>query len=106
MSSGSIEGRPISIEGFQPLAKISQISALRGIDAAQEMAGRNAPFEVKEIEQLAQIDNLPTHHDLPPSAKTSRRRITIRPSERGTFSTPSAISGSRAFLLAASAIPS
>jgi hypothetical protein len=27
------------------------------------MACRNAPFEVEEIEQLALIDHLPTHHD-------------------------------------------
>jgi hypothetical protein len=30
------------------------------------MACRNATFEVEQIEQLALIDLLPTHHDPPP----------------------------------------
>jgi hypothetical protein len=32
------------------------------IGRAQEMAGRNARFEVEQIEQLAPIELLPTHH--------------------------------------------
>jgi hypothetical protein len=34
----------------------------------------HAPFEVKQVEQLALIDLLPTHHNLSPSLKTSSRR--------------------------------
>jgi len=37
------------------------------IDPAQEVARRNAPFEVEQIEQLALIARLPTHHGKPPS---------------------------------------
>jgi len=36
------------------------------IDPAQEVARRNAPFEVEQIEQLALIARLPTHHGKPP----------------------------------------
>jgi hypothetical protein len=41
---------------------------------AQEMSRRNAPFKVEEIEQLALIDRLPTHHDSPPPLKASTKR--------------------------------
>jgi hypothetical protein len=36
------------------------------IDAAQEMTRKNTPFEVEQIEQLALIARLPTHHGKPP----------------------------------------
>jgi hypothetical protein len=38
------------------------------------MPRRNAAFEVEEIEQLALIDRLPTHHDSPPPLKASTKR--------------------------------
>jgi hypothetical protein len=38
------------------------------------MAFRNALFEVEEIEKLALIDRLPTHHDPPPPLNASARR--------------------------------
>jgi hypothetical protein len=39
----------------------------------QKMVRRNPPFEVEQIEQLALIDLLPTHHDPPPSLKPVRQ---------------------------------
>src|ERR1700674_4514013 len=53
----------LAIEGFQLLANIGQYPRNRRIDAAQKMTRRNAAFEVEQIEQLALIDLLPTHHD-------------------------------------------
>src|SRR6478672_6989808 len=38
------------------------------------MAFRDALLEVEEIEQLALIDRLPTHHDPPPPLKASTKR--------------------------------
>jgi hypothetical protein len=38
------------------------------------MALRDALLEVEEIEQLALIDRLPTHHDPPPPLKASTKR--------------------------------
>src|SRR5260370_37174132 len=64
----------LAIERFQSLTKLTQYPRHGRIDSAQEMALRNAPFEVEEIEQLALIDRLPTHHDPPPSLKTSSTR--------------------------------
>ena len=42
-----VDRRPadLAIEGFQPLAKISQYPRHRRIDAAQEMACRDAPLQ-------------------------------------------------------------
>src|SRR5712691_12278847 len=94
ISSGSIErSTNLAIEGFQLVAKLSQYPRHERIDAAQEMAHRNAPFEVEEVEQLALIDRLPTHHDPLPSLKASRRRNHDSSIFRRTFSTPSTQSG-------------
>jgi hypothetical protein len=38
------------------------------------MVLRNALLEVEQIEQLALIDRLPTHHDPPPPLKPSTKR--------------------------------
>jgi hypothetical protein len=38
------------------------------------MVRGNAPFEIEQVEQLALIDGLPTHHDPPPFPTTSQRR--------------------------------
>src|SRR5262249_20041406 len=54
--------------------KLSHYPRHHRIDAANKMARRNATFEVEEIEQLALIDLLPTHHDPPPPPRTSGRR--------------------------------
>src|SRR5260221_5793491 len=56
----------VAIERCQLLAQVSQHLHYNRIDPAQEMARRNAPFEVEQIEQLALIARLPTHHGKPP----------------------------------------
>src|SRR5689334_25427169 len=38
------------------------------------MVRGNARFEVEQVEQLALLDGLPTHHSPPPSPRTSSRR--------------------------------
>ena len=43
-------------------------------DATKEMAFRDALLELEEIEQLALIDRLPTHHAPPPPLKASTKR--------------------------------
>src|SRR5712671_1478101 len=57
------------------------------------MACRNARFEVEQIEQLALIDRLPTHHDAPPSPSASRRRNHDSSNTTRTFSTASVKTG-------------
>jgi len=52
----------------------STISDHNRVDAAKEMAFWDALFEVEQIEQLALIDRLPTHHDPPPPLKPSTKR--------------------------------
>src|SRR5262252_6269395 len=64
----------LAIEGPQLLAKVSHYPRHRRIDAAKKMVPRNTTFEVEEIEQLALIDILSTHHDPPPLPRTSGRR--------------------------------
>src|SRR5215471_16047529 len=75
-----VDRRPadLAVERLQILAKPSQYPRHSRIDAAQEMVCRNTPFEIEQIEQLALIDRLPTHHDPPPSPRTSGDGITIR----------------------------
>jgi hypothetical protein len=62
------------MEKGQLLPKVSQYPHYRRIDAAQEMLARNATFEVEQIKKPALINLLPTHHDPPPSQRTSSRR--------------------------------
>ena len=66
-----VDRRPadLAVERLQLLPKLSQNPRHDRIDAAQEMAFWNPHFEVEEIEQLALIDRLPTHHDPPPPRK-------------------------------------
>jgi hypothetical protein len=59
-------------------AEITQYPSYGRVDPAQEMALRNAPFQIEEVKQLALITPLPTHHDSSPSPKTDG--ITIRQS--------------------------
>jgi hypothetical protein len=63
----------LAVKGFQLDAKLSQYPRHARIDTAQEMAHWNAPFEVEEIEQLALIDRLPTHHDPLPVAESLKQ---------------------------------
>src|SRR5215468_4902132 len=71
-----VDRRPadLAVELLQLLAKVSQYPAHDTIHATQQVARRNARFEVKQIEQLALIGLLSPHHDPPPSPKTSSRR--------------------------------
>src|SRR5215831_18132083 len=71
-----IDRRPanLAVEGPQLLAKLSHYLRHHRIDAANKMVPRNTTFEVEQIEQLALIDVLPTHHDLPPLLRASGRR--------------------------------
>src|SRR5215475_2854678 len=71
-----VDRRPadFAVEGPQLLAKVSHYPRHYRIDAAKKMVPRNTTFEVEEIEQLALIDILPTHHDPPPLPRTSGRR--------------------------------
>ncbi len=71
-----VDRRPadLAVERFQLLTKPSQYPRHNRIDAAQEMEFWNAPFEVKEIEQLALIDRLPTIMIPSPPLKASTAR--------------------------------
>src|ERR1700722_17453581 len=64
----------LAVERRQLLPELSQYPTHNRIDAAKEMAFRDALLEVEEIEQLALIDRLPTHHDPPPPLKASTKR--------------------------------
>jgi hypothetical protein len=57
---------------LQLVAKISQYPRSDWIDPSQKMAHRNAPFEVKEVKQLALINRLMTHHGPSPAESFSR----------------------------------
>src|SRR6266481_8514132 len=75
----------VAIERCQLLAQVSQHLHYNRIDPAQEMARRNAPFEVEQIEQLALIARLPTHHGKPPPLNVSSDGITVRRKSRALF---------------------
>jgi hypothetical protein len=63
----------LAVERLQLLPKLGQNPRHGRIDAAQKMAFRDTLLEVEEVEQLALIDRLPTHHDpSPPKASTRR----------------------------------
>src|SRR3954467_5791332 len=86
-----INRRPsdLTVEGSQLLAQISQHLRHHGIDPAQQMARRNAFFEIEQIKQLALIDRLPTHHGKPPPPVASTRRNHCSPFIASPFSTVS-----------------
>src|SRR5258705_6859893 len=64
----------LAVEGRQLFPEFRQYPTHNRIDAAKEMAFRDALLKVEEIEQLALIDRLPTHHDPPPPLNASTRR--------------------------------
>src|SRR5437868_10951461 len=68
----------VAVERRQLLAKIAQHPRDDWIETAQEMTRWNVFFKVEKVEQLALIDHLTTHHDLPPSLKPSDDGIMIR----------------------------
>jgi hypothetical protein len=71
-----VDRRPanLAVERLQLLPKLPQYPPHDRVEAAQEVAFRDALFEVEEIEELALIDRLPTHHDPPPPLKPSTKR--------------------------------
>src|SRR3982074_3179111 len=81
-----IDRRPadLAIEGRQLLAQVSQYPRHDRIDPSQEMAYRNTAFQIEQIEQLALIARLPTHHEGPPPLNASSRRnhCSLRKSRR------------------------
>jgi hypothetical protein len=55
----------VAVERRELLAKIDQHPRDDWIETAQEMTRWNVFFKVEKVEQLALIDHLTTHHDLP-----------------------------------------
>src|SRR4051794_1714946 len=82
-----INRRPtdLAVEGSQLLAQVSQHLRHHRIDPAQQMARRNAFFEVEQVKQLALIDRLPTHHGKPPPPVAPADGITVRRLSRALF---------------------
>ena len=64
----------LAVERRKLLPELSQYPTHNRIDAAKEVAFRDALLKVEEIEQLALIDRLPTHHDPSPPLKASTKR--------------------------------
>src|SRR5207245_4534338 len=59
-----IDRRPtnLAVERFQLLSELDQNARHDRIEAAQEVALRNALFEVERVEQPTRIARLPSHH--------------------------------------------
>src|SRR6476620_1822339 len=87
-----INRRPadLAVEGCQLLTKSSQQPRHHRIDPAQQMTSRNALFEVEQVEQLALIARLPTHHGKPPPPIALSRRNHCSLMSASPFSTLSA----------------
>jgi hypothetical protein len=84
----------LAVERCQLLAQVSQHPHHDWIDPAQQMTCRNALFEIEQVEQLALIARLPTHH----WQTSARRKPPTRRNHRSLeftspFSTVSARSG-------------
>src|SRR5436190_14890774 len=92
-----INRRPadLAVEGCQLLTKSSQQPCHHRIDPAQQMTSRNALFKVEQVEQMALIARLPTHHGKPPPLIASSRRNHCSLMSASPFSTLSVISGRR-----------
>src|SRR5271155_2905986 len=92
-----INRRPanLAIEGRQLVPKLHQYPGHDRIDPAQQMARRDAPFEIEQIKQLALIAGLSTHHGKPPPPNLSRRRNHCSPKITSPFSTASTRSVTR-----------
>jgi hypothetical protein len=78
-----------AIKRRQLIAKLKQYPAHHRIDPAQKMARGNAPFEVEQVNQLALIAALSTHHGKPPPPNLVRRRNHCSPISAKPFSTVS-----------------
>ncbi len=73
----------LAVERLQLLAKLGQHARHNRIDPAQEMAHRNALFEIEQVELLAPIARLSSHHRRITHAESPQRRIIIPCSPRG-----------------------
>src|SRR4051812_49363695 len=95
-----INRRPadLAVEGCQLLTKSSQQPRHHRIDPAQQMTSRNALFEVEQVEKLALIARLPTHHGKPPPLIASSQTESLFADEREPFF--NAIDPTRTFSLA------
>src|SRR5207344_1365242 len=89
-----INRRPadLAVERCQLLTKSSQQPCHHRIDPAQQMTSRNALFKVEQVEQMALIARLPTHHGKPPPLIASSRRNHCSLMSASPFSTLSVIS--------------
>src|SRR6266516_3313757 len=67
------------------LAQIGQHPRHNRIHPTQQMAFRNALFEVEQVEQLALIARLLPHHRESPSLVSQADRITVRQCSRALF---------------------
>ena len=74
-----------AIEGRQLLAQIGQHPRHNRIHPTQQMAFRNALFEVEQVEQLALIARLLPHHRESPSLISQADGITVRQFSRALF---------------------
>jgi len=63
----------LAVERLQLRAKVCQYPRHDRIDPSQQMALRNALFQVEKVKQLALIDRLPTHHAPPPPLKNLKQ---------------------------------
>ena len=90
-----INRRPadLAVEGCQLLTKSSQQPCHHRIDPAQQMTSRNALFKVEQVEQMALIARLPTHHGKPPPLIASSRRNHCSLMSASPFSTLSTQTG-------------
>src|SRR5262249_12113250 len=72
----------LAVERLQLLAQVSRRPRYDRVDPAQQMARRNALFEIKQIEQLALLAGLPAHHGPSPSLRDQTDGITGHPKPR------------------------
>ena len=77
----------VAVERSQLLVQVREHSRHDRIDPTQQMARWNTAFEIEQIEQLALIARLPTHHGKPPPLKPSSRRNHCSPKIASPFST-------------------
>src|SRR4029077_12476728 len=79
----------VAVESRQFVAKLNQYPAHHRIDPPQQVANRDALFEVKQVKQLALIAGLSTHHGNPPPLDASSPRNHCSPISAKPFSTVS-----------------
>jgi hypothetical protein len=84
-----INRRPanVAIKRCQLLPKLTQYLRHDRIDPTQKMAGWDAPFQVKQVKQLALIASLSTHDHKPPPPDASSTRNHCSPKITSLFST-------------------